>query len=148
MNKSGLKTLLGDLKDMKVGTRELSDGCLKAMGWEQRRSKVHSSVTFWRSKEQAEAGEPFGECHLPRPDPSCNTQDALDWMVPEGYHLQDMRTADPTEQGSIKCHARLMYHNTNDEGRMVGSIPNACANTLPLAISATRIKLELDKLDE
>lgn len=138
MNKSGLKALLGDLKDAKVGTRELSDKCLLAAGWERTKIvnwiKDGRDLYIWKPPDWENKFLDHGI----QPDPSCNTQDALDWMVPEGWHLENMRTG-------ITAFATLYF---NDRKPLGPAGWPALAATLPLAICIARIKLELDKLDE
>ncbi len=55
------------------GSRELSDECLLAVGW----GKLPLTEYLWI--------DPSGKTHDARPDPSQNVQDAIDWMVPEGW---------------------------------------------------------------
>ena len=68
-------TLIERLEAAETGSRELSDECLLAVGWQK------EDVAHQRGIWLAPSSWIYG---WNRPDPSRNLQDALDWMVPEG----------------------------------------------------------------
>lgn len=72
-------TLLDDLQQSPP-SRELSDRVLLACGWDE-----ESDSGWWRKPD----GKVFSVCEpRSRPDPTRNLQDAVDWVVPEGWTLQ------------------------------------------------------------
>ena len=69
-------TLVARLEKAKSGSRELSDECLLAIGWEIIYSPnlgLRKGSTVWF---------PFSHA---LPSPTENAQDAIDWLVPEGW---------------------------------------------------------------
>ena len=79
-------TLIEKLEAATEGSRELSDECLLAVGFRRENFSIGDGskanpftvATGWRG--------PDGTLYtIDRPDPSQNVQDAIDWMVPEGW---------------------------------------------------------------
>ena len=142
MNKPDLTALIEDLQNAKEGSRELSDRCLRAVGYTQERRiasfNVDKYFDAWLSPEGKYIGNP--------PTPARSVDDALDCMVPEGWHLEEMHTTDPDRalQPHL-CSANLTPDMNNFAD---GQGPKrADARTLALAVVTARIKLELDKCD-
>lgn len=80
MLKADLIDLHDALQEAKEGSPELDETCLRAVGWEQKMVEVTfgSDTLVWFNNKAV--GVP--DRYLPKP--SRNTQDALDWMVPDG----------------------------------------------------------------
>lgn len=76
------------------GSRELSDECLLAVGW----MPGNDAAKWWFNPIDRQWNHP--------PDPSQNLQDALDWMVPEGWDWEmDWTTDSGGENVLATCRA-------------------------------------------
>ena len=141
MTKADLTDLLERLTTATEGSRAMSEACLLAMGWEHRRSRKHYYPALWRSREQAEKAVPFAECYKNGPpDPTRDTQAAIDHMVPAGWHIHNMGMPDiDTKAPPITPWALLQPDLKNDDGWVLGK-QHVDAPTLPLAICIARVK--------
>ena len=116
------------------GSRELSDECLLAVGW---RVSTVNGITTWYS--------PRGLSHgiLRYPDTSQNLQDALDWLVPEGWHVSFLAAGD-RDMGVNNTNryprCSVSPNLNNDEGWKRGIAVCEKAATPALALCAASLK--------
>lgn len=89
------QTLIERLSAAKVDSRELSDEVLLALGW------LHETG-WWRPPAPAPEWEIFHE--RDRPDPARSIDDAVRWVVPEGW---SWTIYGPDQLGVVKPHAML-----------------------------------------
>ncbi|MDJ0513107.1 MAG: hypothetical protein QNJ62_06655 [Methyloceanibacter sp.] len=71
------RELIEDLRAAPEGSRQLSDRVLLACGW------TKDSLDDWWAPNQKYGGPN-------RPDPTRNLQDAVDWVVPEGWRVDSL----------------------------------------------------------
>ena len=129
-------TLIERLQEASEGSRELSDECLLAVGWRF----TAGGPKFWFDPNDNSIG------YSARPSPSENLQDALDWMVPEGWEF----TLNVSKKGCVVClcahwdddTASVFWSNRADESergkfykRRIGS-----SLTPALALSAASLR--------
>ena len=107
------------------GSRKLSDECLLAVGWPK--DKVTpGNVRYVKD----------------RPDSSQNLQDALDWMVPEEWHVDCLATPDldcHPENPAAQNRVLLRPDLNNDAGWKCG-MKEAFAATPALALCAASLR--------
>ena len=81
-------TLIARLEKAKSGSRALSDECLLAVGWVHDRRKTSSG----KYTDYGWIRPDGSKCYTKDvPDPSQNAQDAIDWMLPEGWYIHSLR---------------------------------------------------------
>ena len=140
MNKPDLEALLEDLQNAKEGSRELSNRCLLAVGWTMKKLCSGTAEYWFRWID------PEDTHYKTNPDPSRNTQDALDCMVPEGWHLENMRTGNLNRAKCRACaHVDLVPNQNNNAGWAL-DYQLADAPTLCLAIVIARVRLRIQQL--
>ena len=128
-----LQILLEDLQNAKEGSRELSDRCLLAVGY--------AEEDLWINTDGPK--DPVNP-----PNPSCNAQDALDCMVPEGWHLDDMCTYDPDVRTPFGQPRATLFPNMNNYQGKRSDLFEASAPTLSLAICSARIQQLIGECDD
>ena len=107
------------------GSRELSDECLLAVGWnEPYRDEGNTKVPFLTPKGHRWRVAVDG----PLPDPSRNLHDAVTWMVPEGCFL-DIKGCE-----NFQVHCDPDWKGYKPMGRRIPFAKAPSRNDLPRAV--------------
>lgn len=129
-----MDSLIARLEAATEGSRELSNECLLAVGWEYRHDIL--LPPDWLDKDKNPSGNIFINSPWP-PDPSQNVQDAITWMVPEGWDWA-VSTMVRDHLDKPLCHAEIAKAHTGVcKARDIHEIEAAAP---ALALSAASLK--------
>ena len=115
--------LIKRLEEATEGSRDLSDECLLAVGW----TPGNDATKWWFNPITQEWDHP--------PSPSENVQDAIDWMVPEGWEFARLwSAANPKDRPWFGCDMRM------DEPYKIIKSLGAATPALALCIAALKAR--------
>ena len=129
--------LIAEIESVEGGSRELSDRVLLACGW--RRINPGPSecgdFPFWLTPKP----ESLDIDERKLPDPSRNLQDALDYVVPEGWRICYFSMPDPTLSFKTYNAIQIAPFSKYDEGWIIGPCDGRAA-TPALALCAAALR--------
>jgi len=147
MNKTELMALLKDLQKAKEGSSELDGRCLMAveLPFGQLETVQIQGQSYKRIVWYDKNGNRLKRESQFAPRPSCDTQDALDCMVPEGWYVPNLSTTDPCNIEFREARAYLRANWSHEQHRFIFE---GKGKTRPLAICIARLKQLIGECDE